>query len=298
VSENPRSICDYEGSDYQDRFWVRGGREYEHRVEQIALRRLLPSGGRRLLELGAGAGRHSALYQGFEQIVLLDYARSQLEKARERHGESERYIYVVADVYQLPFAPAAFDGATMIRTLHHLSDPNAALQQIREVMAQAGVFILEYANKRNMKAIIRWLARRQSWNPFTHDSVEFAELNFNFHPGKIRTWLAQADFDPRQTLTVSHFRARTLKRILPTSILVTLDGMLQRTGALWQLTPSVFVKAVRGRAVPFQSDRLWRCVECGSLDLNPVSDGFQCQNCNTTWGFRDGIYDFKNPLVT
>jgi hypothetical protein len=129
----------------------------------------------------------------------------------------------------------------MIRTLHHLSDPNAALQQIREVMAQAGVFILEYANKRNMKAIIRWLARRQSWNPFTHDSVEFTELNFNFHPGEIRTWLAQADFDPRQTLTVSHFRARTLKRILPTSILVTLDGMLQRTGALWQLTPSVFV---------------------------------------------------------
>jgi len=34
-------VCDYEGSDYQSRFWETGGREYEDRCEGIALKRLL-----------------------------------------------------------------------------------------------------------------------------------------------------------------------------------------------------------------------------------------------------------------
>ena len=50
-------VCDYEGSDYQDRFWEEGGRAYEDGAEVLALKRLLPKGGSHLLELGAGAGR-------------------------------------------------------------------------------------------------------------------------------------------------------------------------------------------------------------------------------------------------
>ena len=44
ATEHP-PVCDYEGSDYQERFWDAGGRQYEHRVEQIALGRLLPTSG-------------------------------------------------------------------------------------------------------------------------------------------------------------------------------------------------------------------------------------------------------------
>ena len=63
----PPPICDYEGSDYQAAFWDQGHREYEDRVEEIALRRLLPQSGKLLLELGAGAGRNTARYIGFER---------------------------------------------------------------------------------------------------------------------------------------------------------------------------------------------------------------------------------------
>ena len=73
-------ICDYEDSDYQASFWGRGGREYEDRVEAIALRRLLPRAGHLMLEVGAGAGRNTARYGGFERIVLLDYSITQLNK--------------------------------------------------------------------------------------------------------------------------------------------------------------------------------------------------------------------------
>ncbi|HEX2697050.1 MAG TPA: class I SAM-dependent methyltransferase, partial [Anaerolineales bacterium] len=110
-------VCDYEGSDYQSSFWDQGGREYEDRVEAIALKRLLPKRGRLLLELGAGAGRNTSRYFGYERIVLLDYSRTQLEQAQQRLGKSDRYVYVAADVYRLPFVDALFDAATMIRVL-------------------------------------------------------------------------------------------------------------------------------------------------------------------------------------
>src|SRR5690606_41529756 len=69
----------------------RSGREYEDRVERLALRRLLPAeGGRRLLEVGAGFGRLTNEYNGYRQVVLLDYSLSQLQYAQEQLGRSER----------------------------------------------------------------------------------------------------------------------------------------------------------------------------------------------------------------
>ena len=74
---NTPPVCDYEGSDYQQSFWEQGGREYEDRAEAIALKRMLPGNGRLMLELGAGAGRNTPRYAGFDRIVLLDYSTTQ-----------------------------------------------------------------------------------------------------------------------------------------------------------------------------------------------------------------------------
>src|SRR3990170_3268584 len=82
-------VCNYEDSDYQISFWDEGGREYEDRTEAIALKRLLPKSGRLLLELGAGAGRNTTRYPGFDRIVLLDYARTQLEQAQVLLGRQK-----------------------------------------------------------------------------------------------------------------------------------------------------------------------------------------------------------------
>jgi ubiquinone/menaquinone biosynthesis C-methylase UbiE len=296
MTQETPPICDYEGSDYQERFWDQADRRYEDRVEAIALRRLLPSVGRRILEVGAGAGRNTARYGGFEQVVLLDYARTQLELARDQLGLGKRYLYVVADAYKLPFAPGAFDAATMIRTLHHMSDPLSALTQVGGVLSSSSTFILEYANKRNLKAIGRWLLRQQDWNPFDHQSIEFAELNFNFHPRAVRTWLEEAKFIIQRELTVSHFRLGLLKRTVPLSVLVALDSMLQWTGFLWQYTPSVFVKSVTGLSgVDFLEQSFWRCPACGSTEFEPGQDLMKCSGCERSWAIEEGIYNFKEP---
>lgn len=297
MSENRPPICDYEGSDYQERFWELGGRVYEDRVEAVALSRLLPDGGDRLLEVGAGAGRHTPRYRGFRQIVLLDYSRTQLEQAKSRLGEGERYLYVAGDVYRLPFAPGLFDAATMIRTLHHMADPLAALRQVRSTMGTGGVFVLEYANKRNLKAVARWILRRQDWNPFGYEPVEFAELNYNFHPVAVCDWMSEAGFDVFRQLTVSHFRLNLLKRVIPLRVLVALDSAFQWTGNWFQWTPSVFLGAEAvGEGEPTPEGAFWRCPVCGSLDIEDAQEGLQCGGCGRVWPVREGIFDFKEPM--
>jgi len=294
VSRPP--VCDYEGSDYQASFWEAGDRAYEDRVEAIALRRLLPATGELLLEVGAGAGRNTPRYMGFRRVVLLDYSRSQLEQAQRRLGRGSRYIYVAADAYRLPFVAGLFDATTMIRTLHHMVEPERALQQVRSVLQAGGTFILEYANKQNLKAIFRYILRRQRWSPFTPEAIEFAALNFDFHPKSVRQWLAESGFRLERQLTVSHFRLGALKRYLPLSLLVGLDALLQWTGDWWQLSPSVFARcSAVGDSASAEPGAFFRCPECGGAGLEESPEALICPSCASRWSQQDGIYDFRGP---
>jgi len=288
-------VCSYEGSDYQTSFWDQGGRQYEDRTEAIALKRLLPAGGKLMLELGAGAGRNTPRYAGYERIVVLDYSRTQLEQAQQRLGLSDKYIYVAADVYRLPFVDGLFDGATMIRVLHHMADAPKALTQVRDVMGPNGVFILEFANKLNLKAMLRYWLGLQKWSPFTLEPVEFVELNFDFHPKAVRQWLTELGFRIERTLTLSHFRMGLLKRLVPTGILVFFDSLFQWTGAWWQWTPSVFVRAVRQGGMA-SAGGFFKCPQCGSLALEEGPGDLTCPGCGSRWEVRDGIYDFREPM--
>src|SRR4030065_2880272 len=163
-------------------------------------------------------------------IVLLDYSLTQIKQAMQRMGGNQRYIYVAADIYKLPFVDDLFDAATMIRTLHHMAEPLTALQQVRQVLKPQAIFILEYANKHNLKAILRYWLRRQIWSPFSLQSVEFEKFNFDFHPEMVRRWLKDNRFTLQQQLAVSYFRLGMLKRRLPLELLVKMDARPQSTG--------------------------------------------------------------------
>jgi len=289
-------VCDYEGSDYQTSFWDRGGRAYEDAAEAVALKYLLPKSGKLMLEIGAGAGRNTPRYAGFERIVLLDYSRTQLQQAQARLGVSDKYIYVAADAYRLPFVDSLFDGATMIRALHHMADAPKAIGQAARVLRSDSAFILEFANKRNLKAILRWLTGRQRWNPFTREPVEFAALNFDFHPRAVFDWLSSAGFTVEARRSVSHFRIGLLKRLIPAKWLAALDGLVQPTGELFQLTPSVFVRAKRaGQTGRAAVNDFFQCPECGHHPLVSHADRLACPACGRGYRLRDGIHDFREP---
>lgn len=293
--ESRPPICDYEGSTYRSDFWEGKGRGYEDRVERIALRRLLPKQGRRLLELGAGFGRLTNEYDAFDQVVLVDYSLSQLRTAQDKLGTSGRYIYVAADAYQLPFRAGVFDAATVVRVIHHIADVGSALRELRRVMVPDAALILEYANKRNLKALYRYSRGLQTWNPHDLQPVEFVELNFDFHPAYMRKQLHDAGFTTRRSVPVSFFRLPGLKERVPTPILAGLDGLLQLTGLHY--TPSVFTQNVAVGTSPNNLDTstLFVCPETGE-ELKQQGTTLLCPNTGRRWAIRDGIYDFKAPL--
>ncbi len=295
-SDPPRPrICDYEGSNYRTEFWEGKGRDYEDRVERIALRRLLPAQGRRLMEIGAGFGRLTDEYHAYEQVVLVDYSFSQLRFAQELHGISDRFVYVAADAYSLPFRAGIFDGATVIRVIHHISNAGAVLKQIRRVLVPGGVLILEYANKRNIKAIVRYARGRQEWSPYDHEPVEFVELNFDFHPDYMHSRLAEAGFSTKRSIPVSFFRVGALKKVVPTGVLAGMDGVLQLSGL--HITPSIFTRNIAIGDSPnnLNAASLFVCPDCGD-ELMTEGDVMTCRGCHHRWAIRDGIYDFKAPL--
>jgi ubiquinone/menaquinone biosynthesis C-methylase UbiE len=289
-------ICDYEGSRYRYDFWEDQGREYEDLAERIALRALLPSTGDVLIEIGAGYGRLADLYSQYRRVVLLDYARSQLEEAQRYLPHADRYTLVVGDVYRLPFVDGLFDAITMVRVMHHLADVPGALAELQRVSHVAGTLILEHASKQHLKAIGRWLLRRQAWNPFDPQPVEFVDLNFDFHPRWMRQQLSTFGFQTEAVRSVSHFRIPLAKKLIPPRWLATLDGMAQPTGKWWQLTPSVFVRARAQKASPETPDGFFCCPSCRSIDLDPQDSALVCGGCGRGWRTDGGIYDFKTPL--
>ena len=167
-------VCDYEGSDYRTRFWEGQGRSYEDQVERIALRRLMPATGSTLLEIGAGYGRLADEYRGYERVVLFDYSRSLLREAQGHLKNDPRFLFVAGNWYKMPFVAGLFETLVQIRTIHHAADVPALMAQLARIARPHGQYILEFANKKNLKAIFRYLLRRQNWSPFTPEPIEFA----------------------------------------------------------------------------------------------------------------------------
>ncbi len=331
----PSDICSYEDSPWRTEFWL--GREYEDRAERIALAHLLPPRGTRLCEIGAGFGRLADFYRGYEHVILLDYSRSMLREARERLSDA-RFVFVAADLYNLPLADSALDTAVTVRVLHHVADIPRAFAEIERVVRPQGAYVLEYANKRHLKAILRyWLrsfakiadppADRQSRDPqrdpagslagrsatpsgdkpsterservhspspFTLEPLEFARLNFDFHPRYIEANLREVNLIAQKQRAVSMFRISMLKRVVPANLLASFDGILQSPISNLQLSPSIFLRTRSAKpGAPVLNDALWRCVVCGSTDIAETRQALQCRACGHLYPLVDGIIDFK-----
>jgi SAM-dependent methyltransferase len=289
-------VCDYEGSRYRTDFWENQNRQYEDLAERIALKHLLPPTGKRLVEIGAGFGRLVDLYEGYDQIILMDYARTQLEEAQRYLGQDDRFIYVVADVYRMPFVDHLFDAVVMVRVMHHLVDVPAALSELYRIVNPRGAAVIEYASKRHFKSVLRWLLKQQTWNPFSPEPHEFVELNIDFHPGWMQARFVEAGFAVQDIRAVSYYRLPWLKKFISARFLATLDGLTQPIGRWIQYSPSLFLKAVPTKTGEDTVTGFFKCPVCHHAPLQVDGARLICANCHRLWERKDGIYDFKTPI--
>jgi SAM-dependent methyltransferase len=297
-------VIDYEGSQYRANFWVNQGRAYEDAAERIALQRLVPAHGGRIAEIGAGFGRLANLYLGYEQIVLFDYSRTLLQDAARDWGHDPRFVFVAGNIYSLPLASHVLDTLVMVRVMHHLADVDAALRQLRRTLHGHSVAVIEYANKRNLKAMVRWMAGRQAWSPFAAEPVEFVELNFDFHPDWMRERFRAAGLTVRRQYAVSHFRAPLLKARIAAEQLAQWDSWLFAAGGAYPVAPSVFVQAAapatgKRAAVgsgPDDVAAILRCPQCGHEPLVLSAENLvRCPQCAVCYRRQGQVWDMKEP---
>lgn len=284
-------VLDYGESTYEKDFWQ--GRDYEDAADRYALRRLLPSPAGRLVEVGAGYGRLASLYSGYDQVILLDYAPDLLRDARLRLA-SLAPLTVAANFYAMPLADGACDVVVMVRVLHHAADVPAVLRELRRILRPGGLLILEHANKRHLKAILRYALRRGP-NPFSQEPLEFARLNYDFHPAYVRRHLEAAGFAIEAERAVSTLRLPLLKRLCAPALLARADGVLQVPLAPFRVSPSIYLRcrAVGPIGSPATGRPLFRCLNCGATDLQVDCAGLICQTCGRVWPLIEGTYRFR-----
>jgi hypothetical protein len=258
----------------------------------------MPPTGDTLIDIGAGFGRLADEYRGYRRVVLFDYSRSLLREAQERLGDDPKFTYVAGNWYQMPFVPGLFETMVQVRTIHHAADVSSLFDQLTRIARPSAAYVLEFASKHHLKAILRYWLGRQSWSPFQLEPLEFVELNYDFHPRWMRQKMKAAGFQIERTLAVSYFRVNLLKKLIPARLLAFADGLVQMTGKWRQLSPSVFVA---GRAPdsgdPARPGAFFACPECQTPLEHPENGALICsQNaCGRRWPIEDGIYNFKLP---
>jgi ubiquinone/menaquinone biosynthesis C-methylase UbiE len=237
----PRAV--YADLRYRDVFWAE--RPYEDAADRAALRAMLPRRGGRLLDVGAGYGRLVDEYAGFGEVVLLDASAVHVGAARERHAGDRRVSVLEADASAIPLGDASVDVVVCVRLLHHLEDPSPVIREIGRVLRPGGILVLEVANKRNAKAVARWLLRRQSWSPFGPGPATYKAFHHDHAPADVERWLAEAGLRVERRRTVSIFRLRPLTRRFEPDQLVRIERPLQSLLAPLTPGPSLFVRARR-----------------------------------------------------
>lgn len=119
--------------------------------------------GRRLLDVGCGAGRFAevALSLGAE-VVAVDLSAA-VDACYRSLGPHPRLHVVQASVYELPFAPGSFDGVYSFGVIQHTPDVAATFRAIA-AMARPGGEVAVDVYKRDWKS---WLHPKPWLRPVT-----------------------------------------------------------------------------------------------------------------------------------
>jgi ubiquinone/menaquinone biosynthesis C-methylase UbiE len=234
-------LATYEDLGYRDVFWA--ARAYEDACDRIALRALLPARGTRLIEVGAGFGRLTGEYAGYDRVVLLDSSEVHVRAANEALSGNPRFEIHLGDALALPFPDAIFEVAVCVRVLHHFNDPRPLIAELGRIVRPGGVLVLEFANKRNLKSIARRLLRRQSWSPFASGSVAYKPHHYDHAPVSVRRALQAAGFSIERMRAASLFRVPSLSRRVSPNFLARVEAPLQEPLGSITPGPSVFLLA-------------------------------------------------------
>jgi ubiquinone/menaquinone biosynthesis C-methylase UbiE len=243
---------DDEEFDYRD-YWH--GREYEHQAELIALERCWQHIGQinRIIDIGGGYGRLTPHYLPQAKFCILSEPAMKHLALAQRHFLGEPRLHYVANVGEhLSYQANSFDVALMIRVSHHYQDLQPPIAEISRILKPGGWVILEVSNKIHCLATLKHLRLglskfRQSLESIDrrkpHNRRDTVVPFTNHHPKQVSQILRQNQLMPHQYLSVSNFRHSIIKKLIPLSLLLSLEKLVQPIASAAWWGPSIIILA-------------------------------------------------------
>ncbi|RYV49472.1 methyltransferase domain-containing protein [Pengzhenrongella frigida] len=176
-------------------------RSHRWRTAENSAGYLLPAlyPGQRLLDVGCGPGTITidlATRVAPGEVIGLDKSERIVEVARVAAGAAgvTNLAFQVGDVYALPFEDGSFDVVHAHQVLQHLTDPVAALRELRRVTRPGGLVAVRDADY----AAMTWYppsAGLDEWSELYHEVTQAngAEADAG---RRLLSWVRAAGFDP------------------------------------------------------------------------------------------------------
>lgn len=170
---SPEITAHYEHERESERLRRGNGRLELLRTQEI-IRRHLPSGRLRILDVGGGAGVHAEwLADDGHEVHLIDPVSHHVDEARRLGGPGRRITAEVGDARALPAEDGSVDALLMLGPLYHLTERHdrlRALQEARRVVRPNGITFVAAISR--FASLLDGLSRQSLFDPAFRAIVE------------------------------------------------------------------------------------------------------------------------------
>jgi ubiquinone/menaquinone biosynthesis C-methylase UbiE len=305
-------ISEYDKLDYDySSYWTQ--RVYENLAEKNILNKIFSGKrGEWFLDVGGSYGRLTSTYAThYKNPIIIDYSLKTLQRNRDLvKSKYPNVELIAANAYKMPFKQGVFDGALMVRVLHHIEKPAKYLEEARRVLKNNSYYIQEFANKVHIKAKMRaifkfnfdFFSKKPYEQPIgTHlegSQKEEGGIFLNYHPKYIQDLLESFNFDIKRKYGSSFLRSPIIKKLIGTELMLFLEKLMQNTLSWTNIPPSIFLETQLKKRDTKERDfkKLKEILACPSCkkDLTFESDNLaSCKNCSTTFSKKEGVWDFR-----
>lgn len=305
-------VTDYDffGYDYAN-YWE--NRRYENESEKILLTKIFGNkNGNWFLDIGGSYGRlSSTYYKKYTNPIILDYSFQTLVKNRDTLKTKYPNVQLIAaNAYKLPFKDDTFDGALMVRVLHHIEKPSTYFEELHRVMNKNSFYIQEFANKVHLvsafKALMRFNLKFFSQEPYqqpTKGNFEGTKsgeeaIFFNYHPKHIKDLLTENGFTIIKKHGCSYIRSAFLKKVVGEELMILKERILQPLLSWSNIPPSIVYESMVKKNLKenirhtSHLEDILACPQCkGTLSI--TNNEAKCKKCSKLFVKESDIWDFR-----
>ena len=206
-----------------------------------------------IVEIGAGYGRLvPAYFFRAKKIILADPSARLLKIARSTL-KNIGIIFIHANIENLypKIRRNTADLVVLVRVIHHIHDLDQALATINKITKKGGYLILEFANKRHLKALVSEFFRGNFTFALDIFPKEVKNKKYksgiipfnNYHPDIIKEKLLANGYSIIETRSVSNIRSTRIKKVMSTETLLFFENILQKPFSYLSFGPSIFILA-------------------------------------------------------